>query len=404
MRWFEIDAKPGLTQPQELLLRAALLDGDAALAAWRSWRAANRLDTIDGASFDLLPRLYLNLQRLGAKGDPWLPKLRGVHRHSWLRSEVTVRAAADAVARLSAAGVQTLLLGGIALAIVVDDDPGRRLVAVDIHVDQTQLAAAVAALEGAGWRIGDPALVMQLAPFMPAIVGRNPAWADTTLRLHLHPLALGTPGAAERELRRRASRREFQGSAVLVPDPTDLLMLACLGGRSPDPALACGWIADVLALIGGSGIEWDALLERSRRAGLARSVCGPLLEVHQRFESAVPAAVIERARAEIAVCPGGRDDIRPLLHDSRARPPLGQLIAAHWRRYAVGSRTCGRRRTLSSLARYAVRQGQRLWQARRRRRVSYRPPAVPDRGELRAAPVADDRAGARPSAFQPGGR
>ncbi len=404
---FEISARPGLTRAQELLLRAALLDGDAALAAWRAWRAANQLDSIDDASFHLLPRLYLNLQRLGAQGDPWLPKLRGVYRHAWLRNTVTVRAAVDAVGRLNAAGVPALLLGGIALGLAVDGDPGLRLVALDLHVDPAQLAAAVIALEAAGWTIGDPALVMRLAPFTPAIAARNPGWTGTTLRLHVHPLAVGVPGAAERELWQRASRRELEGSAVLVPDPTDLLILACLGGRSPDPALACAWVADVLTLTGGAAgaeIDWDALFERSRRAGLTRSVCGPLLDVQQIFGSVIPAAAIERARAEMAAGPAGRDDIRLRMHDARPRPPLGQLVAAYWSRYCAGSRTCGRRRTLFSLARYALLQGWRIWQARRRPRLPERLPVATARGEQRTTPVADDRAGGRRPALQPRSR
>ena len=375
MGWFETSAKPGLTAGQELLLRAALLDGEPALAAWRAWRAANQLDAIDDASFHLLPRLYLNLQRLGAQDDPWLPKLRGVYRHAWLRNTVTVRAAADAVGRLNAAGVPALLLGGSALSLAADADPGLRLVALDLHVDAAQLAAAVIVLEGAGWTIGDPALVMRLAPFTPAIAARNPGWTGTTLRLHLHPFAVGVPEAAERALWQRASRREFEGNAVLVPDPTDLLILACLGGRSPDPAQACAWIADVVALTGGAagaGIDWDALLERSRRAGLARSVCGPLLEVDQRFESAVPAAVTERARAGIASGPAGPDDIRLLIHDARPRAPLGHQLAAHWQRWSVGSRAGGRRRTPFSLAGYVLLQGQRMGQVRRRQRLADR--------------------------------
>ena len=378
---------PDLTPGQELLLRAALLDGDAALTAWRAWQAENRLDRIDDASFHLLPRLYLNLQRLGAQSDPWMPKLRGVYRHAWMRNSVTVRSAAAAVARLNAAGVPALLLGGIALSLCVDADPGVGLVGIDLHVDEAQLGAAVAALETAGWTLGDAALIIRLAPFTPALVGRHPDWAGTTLRLHLQPFAVGCPSAAARELRQRAAYRELEDNPVLVPDPTDLLILACLGRWVPDPARACAWIADVVALTGGGGarIDWQAWSERSRGTGLERPVCEALLEVCRRFELAVPAAVIEGARAQRASRPAG---LRSLVHDARPHPPPGEFFAAHWHRYSAGARICGQRRTPFSLARYGVLQAQRLWQARR----------------LRTAIAADARAGARGPGLQPGRR
>ncbi len=374
----QTDAKPRLTPAQELLLQAALLDGDAALTAWRAWQAANRLDNVDDASFHLLPRLYLNLQRLGAPSDPSLPKLRGVYRHAWLRNMVTMRAAAAAAARLDAAGVPALLLGGIALGLCVAADPGVALVAVDLHVDEAQLGAAVTALDAAGWLIGDPALVLRLAPFTPAIVARHPGSTGTMLRLHLQPFAVGCPHAAARELRQRATRGEVEDSAVLVPDPTDLLILACLGRWAPDPARACGWVADVVALTSGgrAAIDWAAWLERSRRAGLARPVCEALLDVHQRFELAVPAAVIERARAESAARPARREQIRSLVHDARPRPPLGELLAAHWRRYSAGSRICGQRRTPFHLVRHGLLLCARRWQVRRRQRAARRLPVA----------------------------
>ena len=380
------DAKSQLTPAQELLLRAALLEGDAALSAWREWRAANPLEAIDDASFQLLPRLYLNLQRLGVRRDRSMPKLRGVYRHAWLRNRVTMRAAAAAAASLNAAAVPVLLLGGIALGLGVDADPGVGLVAVDLHVDEAQLGVAVTALEAAGWMIGNPALIIRLAPFTPAIVGRHPGWTGTTLRLHLQPFAVGCPRAAARELRQRAASRELEGSAVLLPDATDLLILACLGRWAPDPGRACSWIADVVALAGArAGIDWDAWWERSRRAGLAHPVCRALLDVHRRFELAVPAAVIERAAAAGAALLAGRDDIGGLVHDARPRPPLKDLVAAHWRRYSGGSRSTGRRRTPFSLVRYGWLQTARLWQMRRR-----------------PAAAAEGRAGARGSVLEPG--
>ncbi len=52
------------TRQQELLLRAALLDGDSARESWKEWRSAIDIDLIDLGSQRLLPLLYRNLNRL----------------------------------------------------------------------------------------------------------------------------------------------------------------------------------------------------------------------------------------------------------------------------------------------------------------------------------------------------
>ncbi len=53
------------------LLRAALLDGEAAAAAFREWRENIVFDDLDGGSFRLLPLLRWNLGRLGVKTPSW---------------------------------------------------------------------------------------------------------------------------------------------------------------------------------------------------------------------------------------------------------------------------------------------------------------------------------------------
>ena len=61
------------------LLRAALLDGEAAHAGWEAWRRAAPLDAVSPAAFRMLPALYYNLERLGV-GAPDVARLGGVAR------------------------------------------------------------------------------------------------------------------------------------------------------------------------------------------------------------------------------------------------------------------------------------------------------------------------------------
>lgn len=72
-------------EQQELLLKVALLEGDAARAAWRSWRAQARLSQLDNASHRLLPLVCHNLRKLQMV-DSLLPELEDIHRYFWLRN------------------------------------------------------------------------------------------------------------------------------------------------------------------------------------------------------------------------------------------------------------------------------------------------------------------------------
>jgi len=73
-----VNDEPGCwpNRDQELLLRAALLQGGPALDAWNEWRRAVNVDVIDYGSHRMVPLLYRNMQRHGVK-DPLMERLKG---------------------------------------------------------------------------------------------------------------------------------------------------------------------------------------------------------------------------------------------------------------------------------------------------------------------------------------
>ncbi len=79
-------ASPDATQ--ELLLRAALVEGQTGHDAFTQWkRAAGFVEYSDVDFFAtyLLPSVYGNLTRAGI-ADPWSPQLFGLHRYHWTRN------------------------------------------------------------------------------------------------------------------------------------------------------------------------------------------------------------------------------------------------------------------------------------------------------------------------------
>jgi hypothetical protein len=99
---------------QRLLLEAALLPGERALAAYRRWRAVVDLDDIDPGSYRLLPLLAHNL---AGAADAGLGRARGVLRHTWSRNLTLLASAAGIVTALEDAGIPVMILKGGALAV-----------------------------------------------------------------------------------------------------------------------------------------------------------------------------------------------------------------------------------------------------------------------------------------------
>jgi hypothetical protein len=113
------------TPEQDLLLEAALAPGERAFAAWRTWVAGSGLDHTDRVSRRLLPMVYGHLVAEGI--DPALVSdLRPFYLETWRRGQELLRALEGVIQELRAAGIDTLLIKGAALAPFYYEDEGVR--------------------------------------------------------------------------------------------------------------------------------------------------------------------------------------------------------------------------------------------------------------------------------------
>src|SRR3990172_6475884 len=103
------------TRAQELLLRAALLQGEPARHAWQHWRMQVNLEQEwDAGTYRLLPLVYHNLRALGVD-DPLMSKLRGIYRREWYKNQMLFHTIAEVLRLFHAAGIETMILKGSAL-------------------------------------------------------------------------------------------------------------------------------------------------------------------------------------------------------------------------------------------------------------------------------------------------
>ena len=141
-----------LSAEQEILLRAALLQGESALAAWQQWTSAADIDRLRPGSYRLLPLLYRNLSALGVD-DPLMSKLKGIYRQTWYKNQLLLGQLAGLVRTFHQADIPTLLLGGAALSILHYHDLGARPVfKCALLVPAGQALQAVNLLARLGWR------------------------------------------------------------------------------------------------------------------------------------------------------------------------------------------------------------------------------------------------------------
>src|ERR1700694_5370160 len=113
------------TRAQELILRASLLKGDEALAAWREWKQISNVDVLDFGSHRMIPQLYRNLLEHGIR-DPLMERFKGVYRYYLYKNETLLHHTAGVLRTFHEAGIVTIVLKGCALVSLYYPESGLR--------------------------------------------------------------------------------------------------------------------------------------------------------------------------------------------------------------------------------------------------------------------------------------
>jgi hypothetical protein len=348
------------TPSQELLLRAALLDGSEARDAWEAWLAGNNVKEPGSGAFALFPLLYTNLNRLDVGGQA-VDELGEVYRRTWMRNQRLLRGVLTVLASFEQAGIPAIVLKGAPLLWFYYQDLGQRMMGdVDLLIDEDNLAGAASALEDTGWRFTMPLPGPDFAPFLHAVPCAHPLFGE--LDLHWRPLLVDSPRDAEGELRRRAVQRVVGKVTVLVPSASDLLLLVLAHGRKPDGKSVCRLVTDAVTIIRTAkpSIDWNALLERAGALDVLLPVRDVLTYVRNTFGGIVPTEFLEQAWS-VEATRKDRWRYDQLMHESIIDRRLDRVLMTHWWRYSSGCRAYGRRLTPVGFVRYVATWYQRVF-------------------------------------------
>jgi hypothetical protein len=369
--WIPLSQERWPTSSQELLLRAALLEGSDARGAWEAWLAMNPAGEPDSGAFALFPTLHINIRRLGI-GGPVVDKLRVVHRRTWMRNQRLLRGVLGAIEVLERVGIRTIVLKGTPLLWFYYQDLGQRMMGdVDLLIAEDDLPRAAVALQEAGWRFTNPVPDPDFVPFLHAVACAHPLFGE--LDLHWRPLLVDSPRNAEWEFRRRAVQRVVGQVAVRVPNASDLLLHVLVHGRKPDEKSVCRWVIDAVTIIRAADglLDWDALLEHACTLGVVLPIRDALTYIYNTFAGTVPTSLLERAWS-VEAARADRRRYHQLMHESIVNRRPHEVLMTHWWRYSSGCRAYGRRRTPVGFAHYIATWYQRVFGLPRRRQVPLR--------------------------------
>lgn len=325
------------TELQELLLRAALSDGDAACQAYRDWHAKGGLERLDAGSYRLLPLVGHNLARFGFEHKE-MGTLRGLRRKTWCENRLLFAKLAPAVAMLQQAGMPVLVLKGLPLALRYYRDAGLRPMRdMDLMVPEQHAAEANRLFESAGWRNIWPGRY-QLGPHDWNFRQAVPYAADDgrEVDLHWHALYQATFPGADTDFWASAERLEFEGLTVEVLCPSDELFHALVHGPTWNEVPPMRWVADAMTVMRASAIDWDRLLRLTGRLHVTltmRAACEYLVRV---FQAPIPPSMLS-ALAGLPV------DAAERVEFERTQGPRRQQSLAHMARSIYSSYQRGAR-------------------------------------------------------------
>src|SRR5262245_25036990 len=291
----------GLISPSSLLLlKASLLDGDAAIAAYWGWRRTRDLETISYGEQRLLPLLQSNLTRFGIE-DPLIDKFRGIRRYFWVRNLKAMAFAQRVFASLDQAGVPFIVLKGAALiACYLADRSLRPMNDIDILVPENRLADAIAVLTAMNLHPqGISPRYLMRSRFRRYTPGCEFVGPDQNIDLHWKALHLDLRPEADDRFWQAHRQTSLDGTPIRVLDPAHQLIHICAhAAQLSANAAADQWPADAILVIrGGKDLCARRLMVEADQRGLSAIMAEALAFLAQEFNVSISNLTISRMRA-----------------------------------------------------------------------------------------------------------
>jgi hypothetical protein len=284
------------TIEQELFLQAALLPGEAGLAAWRRWKQLVPWEKeMDAGSFALLPLLYHHLKELGVD-DPAMGRFKGVYRKVWYQNRTLLHETVEVLRLFEGNRITTMVLKGAALSQLYYKDFGlRKMHDVDVMIPIANRRDAIDVLTRAGWMprsrplsmLSDSNLDLQHAWVFENKQGRQ-------LDLHWRMLPGSLAGDAEAGCWEVSVPLCLEGISTRTLCPTDHLLHACAHGVRWSPTPPLRWVADSMYIlrVAQGGIDWDRMIGLAEKFHLIVTLREAFAYLQESFDAEILESVL----------------------------------------------------------------------------------------------------------------
>lgn len=247
------------------MLRAALLSGSEARAAFLAWRPHLDWENITRSWQRLIPLLQHNLVAQGID-DPLLDRFRGLRRYFWLRNLKQMHLATEVLGALRDSGIPALALKGMSIvACYFRDRSLRPMEDVDILVPIESVGEATEILGRLSIK------PMNLQPRGVAELANHGEFAGWPFQdrhreyfdLHWSALHLDRRKKFDHELWDRSIDVDVDGRTIKVMDPVDQLIHACAHAAQDDGHSTLRAVADCATILASGKVDADRLFRRA---------------------------------------------------------------------------------------------------------------------------------------------
>ncbi len=294
-----VNNEPGCwpTRDQELLLRAALWQGDRVLDSWNEWRRSVNIDVIDYGSHRMVPQLYRNLQRHGVK-DPLMDRLKGVYRYYHYKNELLMHRVSSLLAAFEEAGIETMVLKGAALIQLYYRESGLRpMLDADVLVHAHQAEQAMEVLTRSQWKPLRYRQPQQRIPIVHSTPFEDSGGRQVDLHWHLFWECFSAKD--DYDYWEQAIPIKIGGVQTLALSPTDQLLHTCWHGARWNEVPPIRWVADAMSILAASSAEinWPSLLKKAQRHRIILPVRDSLTYLKKTFDAPVPDTLLQSMAA-----------------------------------------------------------------------------------------------------------
>lgn len=265
---------PEISRAQQLLFEALLSDSPKNRASFQEWMTNIDFDALDYSSLRLIPVLFSDFQDDPLCG-PHRGRMKGIYRYFQFKEALLAADTHKVMEALSAAGIESLLFKGRAIALKFYRSAALRPMGdVDVLVRPGDVARAEQVLQKLGWqyRYGEAKKTRDIHSH--DYINGNKNGFD----LHWFALYESPVDGIDEGIWQRAEQAEWQGVPVQTMGPEDLVLISLVNGRREPEAMHHGWIYDVALIVRSHpGFEWKLVWHEAGLRGLRPVVFEALL-------------------------------------------------------------------------------------------------------------------------------